>query len=160
MGSVFQALERGGDAAAPADEGGGADLADLHDGAATEETAEFQLLAGLFADGGDDPDGGGLGVDHADGCFVGDDGGNGLRRGVAGDDDHVETHGADGGHGFQLLNGQGAAAGGVDHAGVLGDGDEGSGKAADVGGGHDAAFLHGVVQEGQGGGGAGAAAGL
>ena len=48
----------------------------------------------------------------------------------------------------------------MDHAVVLADGDESARQAADVVGGHDAALLDGVVEQGETGGGAAAAAGL
>ena len=48
----------------------------------------------------------------------------------------------------------------MDHAVVLADGDEGTGQASHVVGGHDAALLDGIVQQGQAGCGAAAAAGL
>ena len=49
---------------------------------------------------------------------------------------------------------QGPGAGGGDHALVLAHRDERAGQAAHVGGGHDAALLHRVVEQGQGRGGA------
>ena len=131
-----------------------------HDGAIAQQTAKVQHLAGLAANGGNDAHGGGLAVHHADGGFIGDQGADDGRGGVARDDDHIDAHRADGGHGFQLFNGQAADLGGVDHAGVLADRDEGTGQTAHVVGGHHAALLHGVVQQGQTGGGAAAAAGL
>ena len=48
----------------------------------------------------------------------------------------------------------------MDHAVVLADGDESARQAANVVGGHDAALLDGVVEQGEAGGGAAAAAGL
>ena len=125
-----------------------------------QQAAELHRVPHLFAGGGDEADGGGLGVDHADGGLVGDDGGEGGGGGVAGDGDHVQTHRAHAGHGLQLVQGEGPGAGSGDHALVLADGDEGAGQAAHVGGGHDAPFLHRVVEQGQGGGGAVGAAGL
>ena len=48
----------------------------------------------------------------------------------------------------------------MDHTGILADRDKGTGQAANVVGGHHAALLHGIVQQGKAGGGAAAAAGL
>ena len=75
-----------------------------------------------------------------------------VGGGVAGDGDHVQAHGADAGHGLQLVQGQGALRRGGDHALVLADGDEGAGEAAHVVGGHDAALFHRVVEQRQRGG--------
>ena len=133
---------------------------DGHDGGGAQQAAEFHRIPHHLAGGGDEADGGGLGVDHADGGLVGDDGGEGGGGGVAGDGDHVQANGAHTGHGLQLIQVEGARAGGGDHALVLADGDEGAGQAAHVGGGHDAPFLHCVVEQGQGGGGAVGTAGL
>ena len=160
MQSVFQCLHRGGDAAAAVDHDRRAVLADGHDGRVAQQAAEVQHVAGFMADGGDDAHGGGLAVHHADGGFVGDQGADDGRGGVARDDDHIDAHRADSCHGFQLFDGQAAALGGVDHAVVLADGDESARQAANVVGGHDAALLDRVVQQGQAGGGAAAAAGL
>ena len=52
-----------------------------------QQAAELSLVPHLFAGGGDEADGGGLGVDHADGRLVSDDGGDGLGGGVPGDGD-------------------------------------------------------------------------
>ena len=131
-----------------------------HDGAIAQQTAKVQHLAGLAANGRDHAHGGGLAVHHADGGFVSDQGADDSRGGVARDDDHIDAHRADGGHGFQLFNGQASGLGGVDHAGILADRDEGTGQTAHVVGGHHAALFHGIVQQGEAGGGAAAAAGL
>ena len=127
---------------------------DGHQGRAAQQAAHLHGVAHVRALHGDDADGGGLAVDHAHGGLVGDDGGDRLRRGTAGHGDHVQAHGAHTGHGLQLVDGQGAVQGRGDHALVLGDGDKGAGQAAHVAAGHDAALLHGVVQQGQRGGGA------
>ena len=129
-----------------------------HDRRIAEQAAEVQLVADLLADCGDDAHGGGLVVDHADGALVGDDAEDGLDRRVAGNGDHVQADAADAGHGLELLQAQRAGLGGADHAGVLGHGDERAGQAADAGAGHDAALLHGVVEHGERGRGARAAA--
>ena len=127
---------------------------DGHQGRAAQQAAHLHGVAHVRALHGDDADGGGLAVDHAHGGLVGDDGGDRLRRGTAGNGDHVQTHRAHAGHSLQLVDGQGAVQGRGDHALVLGDGDKGAGQAAHMAAGHDAALLHGVVQQGQGGGGA------
>src|SRR5699024_7211182 len=106
----------GGQAAAAVDEHRGVALVDGHDGPVAQQAAEVQLFAGLAADGRDHPHRGGLGVDHADGGFVGDQAADDRGGGVAGDDDHVDAHAAHGGHGLQLFNGEAAGLGGVDHA--------------------------------------------
>ena len=71
-------------------------------------------------------------------------------RGVAGDGDHVQAHGADGRHRLQLLEGQRTLPRRGDHARVLAHGDEGAREAPHGGGGHGAALLHGVGEQGQG----------
>ena len=53
-----------------------------------------------------------------------------LRRRGAGDGYHVQPHGADAGHGLQLVDGERAARRGGYHPLVLADGDEGAGEAA------------------------------
>ena len=53
-----------------------------HDGRASQQTAELHRIAHLFARGGDDANGGGFAVDHADCGFVGNDGRNGFGSGV------------------------------------------------------------------------------
>ncbi len=94
-------------------------------------------------------------VDHADGDLVGDERGEGLGVGVAGDGDHVEADRADGGHRFELRQGEVAAGDGVGQGLVFADCDEGAGEAADAGTGEGAALLDGVVEQGQRGGRAG-----
>ena len=158
--SVLEGLHGGGQPAAPVDEHRGVALVDRHDGAIAQQAAKVQLFAGLAADGGDHTHRGGLGVDHADGRLVGDQAADDRGGGVPRDDDHVDAHAAHGGHGLQLFDGQAAGLGGVDHAGVLADGDEGPRQAAHMVGCHDAALFDGVVEQGQAGGGAAAAAGL
>ena len=160
MQSVLQCLHRGGDAAAAVDHDGGAVLADGHDGRVAQQAAEVQHVAGLVADGGDDAHGGGLAVHHADGGLVCDQAADDLGARVARDDDHVDADGADRSHGLELFQRQAAAVGGVDHAVILRHGDERAGQAADVVGCHDAALLDRVVQQGQAGRRAAAAAAL
>ncbi len=63
-----------------------------HDGGAAQKAAEVDPVAHSLALGRDQTDGSGLVVHHADGRLVRDDGGNGGRRGVAGDGDHVQAH--------------------------------------------------------------------
>ena len=100
---VFQALHRRRNSAAPVHEGlGGEGMDRLYRGGA-QQAAELHRVPHLFAGGGDEADGGGLGADHADGRLVGDDGGDGLGGGVPGDGDHVQTHRAHAGHGLQLV---------------------------------------------------------
>ena len=158
--SVFQCLHRGGDAAAAVDHDRGAEPADGHDGRVAQQAAEVQHVAGLVADGGDDAHGGGLAVHHADGGLVRDQAADDLGGGIARDDDHVDADGADRGHCLELFQRQAAAVGGVDHAVILRHGDERAGQAADVVGRHDAALLDRVVQQGQAGRRAAAAAAL
>jgi len=104
--SVSQAVHRGGNAAAAGDEVAVVAGVDRHDGGGAEEAAEVDQVADLFAGGGDDADGCCFAVDDADGGFVGDDGGNGLPWGVAGNGDHIEADGTDAGHRFKLFDGQ------------------------------------------------------
>ena len=145
--SVPQRVQRGGDSAAAGDKLRRALAVYRHDGRTAQQTAEVHPVADLFPDGGDQANGGGFVVDHADGGFVGNDGGEGFRRRVPGHRDHVEAHGADTGHGLQLVDGQGAFTGRADHSGVLGDGNERAGETAHVGACHDAAFLDRVVEQ-------------
>ena len=101
---VPQGLDGGGDAAAEVYEGfAGAAIADFHDRRGPEQAAEIDPVARLGPRHGYQPHGGRLVVDHADGHFVGNDGGDGLGRGVAGDGDHVQADRADAGHGFEFL---------------------------------------------------------
>jgi Zn-dependent protease len=111
---IPQGLDGGGDAAAEVHEGlAGAAVADFHDRRGPEQAAEIHPVAGLGPRHGNQPHGGRLVVDHADGHFVGDDGGNGLRRGVAGDGDHVQSDRADAGHRLELLQHEVSASDGV-----------------------------------------------
>ena len=99
---IFEALQGRGDSAAAGDEFRGRITVHVHDGSAAEESAEFHVLAGLLAYGGNETDRGGLAVDHTDGGFIGKNGGDNLGGSIAGNGDHVETDGADSSHGFQL----------------------------------------------------------
>ena len=149
--SVLEGVDRRGDAAAELHEARRVAAGHADDRSFAEQAAEDGLFADALAGHGNDAHGGGLGVDHADGHFVGDHAGDRGRGRVAGDGDHVETDGADARHRLKLLHREGAAAGrGLDGA-VLGDGDEGARKAAHMRGGEDAALLHGVVEHGQNG---------
>ena len=133
---------------------------DSHHGGGAQQAAELHHIAHNLTGGGDDADGSGLGVHHADGGLVCDDGREGLGGGVTGDSDHIQAHGAHAGHGFQLVQLESAHLGGGDHALVLTDGDEGTGQTTYVVGGHNAALLDGVVQQSQSGSGAVGAADL
>ena len=103
-----------------------------HDGCATEQATEFDHVAYAQADRRDDADRGGLVVHHADCCLVGNHCGEGGGGGVAGNRDHVQADGADGGHGFELVQGDVSGGCGFNHADVLRDRDEGTGEATDV----------------------------
>ena len=94
------------DSAATGNKGFAALAVQRHHGGAAQQTAQLNHIPHLFAQGGDDADGGGLGIDHANGCLVGNDGGNGCGAGITGDGNHVQTHGANAGHGFQLIQHQ------------------------------------------------------
>ena len=100
------------------------ELVDGHDGRTAEQSTPFDGIADLFTDDGYDAHGGCLLVDHANGCFVSNDSGNGGSRGVARDGNHIETDGADAGHSFQFLDGQRTGLDRIDHALILTDGDE------------------------------------
>ena len=91
----------------------------------------------------------GLLIDHADRGFIGDDAGNGGCGGVSRNGDHVEADGAHAGHGLKLFDLQAAIGCRVDHVLVFGDRDERAGQAAHVGGRHNAALLHLVVEHGE-----------
>ena len=60
-----------------------------HDGCTAKQAAVLDAVAHALADSRNHADGRGLVVDDADGHLVGDDAGDGLDRGVAGDGDHV-----------------------------------------------------------------------
>ena len=124
----------------------------------TQQAAKVQHIAGFVANGGDNAHGRGLAVHHADGGLIRNQAADDLGACIAGDDHHVDADRADRRHGLQLFQRQAAAVGGVDHAVILRHGDERAGQAADVVGRHDAALLDRVVQQGQAGRGAAAAA--
>ena len=115
-----------------------------------EEPAEIYRVADGLALCRDDAHGGGLVVDHADSCLIGNDSGDGIGARVAGDGDHVEPDRADAGHCFELIDAEHTVLHGGDHARVLGHGDKCAGQAADMARGHDAAFFDSVVEEREG----------
>ena len=121
----------------------------MEDGAGSQQTAKIQFFAFSSTDGGNDAHSGGFGINHANGSFVGNDTGDDIRRCIAGDDDHIQSDGADGRHSFQFFDGQGAAAGGSNHAGIFGHRDKGAGQTADVAGCHQAAFFDSIIEHGQ-----------
>jgi Zn-dependent protease len=111
---IPQRLDGGGDAAAEVYEGlAGAAVADFDDRRGAEQSAEIDHVARLGPGHGNQPHGGRLVVHHADGHLVGDDGGDGLRRGVAGDGDHVQADRADAGHRLELLQDEVPASDGI-----------------------------------------------
>ena len=75
-------------------------LVHRHHRSTAQKAAHFHRVPHVLARGGQQADSGGLVVHHADGRLVRDDGGDGLRRGVAGHGDHIQTHGANAGHGL------------------------------------------------------------
>ena len=104
-------MEWGRDAAAPGDEvRAGIGVYGLHRRGA-EQPAELHRVPDLHARSRDQAHRRRLLVYHADGRLVRDDGGDGRGGGIAGDRDHVQSHGADAGHGFQLIQAQGALLG-------------------------------------------------
>ena len=146
---VLERVNRRRDSAATGHEGLAAGLVDRHDGRVAHKAAEVRHFADALARHGDHAHGGGLLVDHADRGLVGDDAGNGGCGGVSRNGNHVEADGAYAGHGFELLDGQATGRSRVDHVLVFGDRDERAGQAAHVGGRHDAALLHLVVEHGE-----------
>lgn len=130
--SVFEAVDRGGDSPAAIDEVGAAEPAHGHYLRAAKQSTELDFVACLLTDYGDEPDCGGLVVDHADRHLVGDYAGDGGRGRVTRNRDHVQPHGADAGHGLELLYGQRTDVRGLRHGGVLGDGDECARQPTDV----------------------------
>lgn len=131
--SILEAVYGGWYASSAVNETLGGEGVDWHDGGMSEEAAELDCVAYGLADDGDDAHGCCLLVDHADGALVGYDAGDGGGGGVAGYGYHVKAYGADAGHGFEFLYGEGACFDCVYHALVFGHGDEGAGEAADVG---------------------------
>ena len=105
---------------------------DGHHGCIAEQSAELYCVAHLLAYDRYDAHGGGLLVYHADGTLVSYDACDCRGRRVARNGYHVETDGADAGHGLQFLDGQCASLYGVYHALVFADWDEGTRESADV----------------------------
>ena len=154
---VLERVNRCRNTAATGHEGLAAGLVDRHDGRVTHEAAEVRHLTDALARHGDHAHGGGLLIDHADRGLVGDDAGNGGCGGVSRNGDHVEADGAHAGHGLKLFDLQAAIGCRVDHVLVFGDRDERTRQAAHVGGRHNAALLHLVVEHGERRGSAGSA---
>ena len=123
---------------------------DFHHRRRSQEAAELQALPRCFTNGRDDAHGSGLVVDDADCHLVGDDANYRLDIDISGNGNHIQADRADRGHSFQLLQTQGSGLRRFYHARVLADRDECPRQPADRGRGHHAAFLHGVVQQGQG----------
>ena len=121
-----------------------------HHRGAAQKAAQFHTISYGFSQCRDDAHGGGFGVDHANGCFIGDDGGDGSRAGIPGHGNHVQAHRADAGHGFQLVNHQSAPLSGGNHSFILGHRNKGTGKAAHMIGGHHAALFYCIIQHSQG----------
>ena len=86
MFSIFQALQRSGDASATGNEVLTLLSMHRHHRSAAQQTAHFHPVAYHLAGGRDYAHGGGLGIDHADGRLVSDDGrdGSGGGTGVGG----------------------------------------------------------------------------
>ena len=119
---VLQRIQRRRESTTTVGEHGAGVGVHRHDGRTAEQAAVLDAVAHALADGGNHADGRGLVVDDADGHLVGDDAGDGLDRGVAGDGDHVQANGAHAGHGLELLERKRTGLDGGDHAGVLGRG--------------------------------------
>jgi len=130
-----------------------------HDRGGSQQTSKLHHFSHLFPRRRDDAHGRGFSVNHSNGHFVRDDGRDSGGRGIAWNRYHVQSDGADAGHGLQLVQGKGAPLHGPDHAFVLAHRDESPAQAAHRRGGHGASLFDGVVQERQSRGGAvGAAA--
>ncbi len=97
-----------------------------------KEAAEEGAVASTFAGDGNDPHGGRLVVDHADGDLVGDQGGEGLGIGLAGNGDHIQADRADGGHGLELGECEVAGLDRAGQRGILADGHERTGEPTDA----------------------------
>ena len=95
-----------------------------HDRRTAQKPAEVHSVPHRFPGGGDNAHGGGLVIDHADRRLVGDYGGDGVGRGVAGDGYHIQPDGAHARHGFKLIYRERARLDGRDHSGILRHGDE------------------------------------
>ena len=147
-------MNRSGNTTATGHKGLAAGLVHRNDRRVAHEAAEVGHLAHALAFHRDYTHGGGLLVDHANGGLVGDDAGDGGCGGVARNGNHVKADGAYAGHSLELFDLQAAVVGRVDHVLVFGDRNERAGQAAHIGGRHDAALLHLVVEHGERGGGA------
>ena len=89
-------------------------------------------------------------VHHADCRLVGNHCGEGGGGGVAGNRNHVQADGADGGHCFELIQGDVSGCCGFNHADILRDRNEGAGEATDVRACHEAALLHRIIEQCEG----------
>ena len=67
---------------------------------------------------------------HADGRLVGDHRGKNLSRRIAGNNDHIQPYAANSGHGFEFFKRQDTLFRRLNHARVLADRDERTGKAS------------------------------
>ena len=82
---VLERVQRRREASATVGEHGAGVGVHRHDGRTAEQTAVLNAVAHALADSGNHAHGRGLIVDDADGHLVGDNAGDGLDRGVAGD---------------------------------------------------------------------------
>jgi hypothetical protein len=120
-----------------------------HDRGAAQEAAEVHPFTGLFTRYGNDPYRGGFMVHHADGHFIGNDGGDCGGGGIPREGDHIKAHGTDAGHGFQFIQAERTRTDCGYHALIFGYGDKGTGKTAHMGGGHDSALFDHIREDGQ-----------
>ena len=118
----------------------------LHNRTTSQQAAEVKFVAFFAADGRNHADCSSLGVDHTDGSFVSDDCGNSFSRSFPRNNNHVKTNGTYSSHCFQLFDAQNAASCGSNHTRIFSHRNESSGKSADAGGGHYAAFLYSIVK--------------
>ena len=149
--SVGEGSHGGGNLSATVDEFVGPEFVDFQNRGIAHEAAELDHVARFLSRYGDEAGGSSFVIDHADGCFVSQDGRDGGSRGVAGNGNHVKAYGADTGHGFQFFQAEAAFFYGLNHTQVFAHRNESAGEAAYAGGGHEAAFFHSIIQEGQGG---------
>ena len=91
-----------------------------------QQSAEFHRVTYSLPYDRNDPHGSGLLVYHAYGSLIGYDAGYGAGRSITGYGYHVQPHGADAGHGFQLLYCKRPAFGGFYHALIFADRNEGT----------------------------------
>ena len=106
-------------------------LIDGHDWGCAEKSAE-RYEAAVFAVDGNYAHGGGLVVDDSYGGFVGYHCGDYVCGGVAGNCDHIESDGANGGHRFEFFKSKHAFLCGFDHSDILADGDKRAAESAYV----------------------------